>query len=209
MCVMVKSSFIIPGDSAAMQTTRSAGMSKGFRCLFPAVLAASALIQSPAALAADMAADIPAASPPAAVAQDYVAVSGAPEDFAAMNTVPEPGIRVVLNQARIVKLSQPAATVIIGNPEIADATVRDSRTLVLTGRGFGQTNLVILDQGGNPIMDERIAVSRENGTALRIYRRAEIETLSCEPYCEKAYLTEAELQSIRATAEANDTGNDN
>ena len=73
------------------------------------------------------------------------------EDFAAMNAVPEAGIHVVLNQAKIVKLSQPAATVIIGNPEIADATVRDSRTLVLTGRGFGQTNLVILDRAGNPI----------------------------------------------------------
>ena len=156
-------------------------MTKGFRPLLTAVAMAGALIQSPIARSA--------------------------ENFELMNEVPEPGIRVVLNHAKIVKLSQPAATVIIGNPEIADATVRDSRTLVLTGRGFGQTNLVILDQAGNPVLDERIAVSRENGAALRIYRQAEIETLSCEPYCEKAYLTEAEIQSIRAIAEANDTGN--
>jgi Flp pilus assembly secretin CpaC len=178
---MVKSSFIIRGDSACMQVTRSAGMNKGYRSFLSAMAVAGALLQSPAAFSA--------------------------EDFAAMNAVPEPGIRVVLNQARIVKLSQPAATVIIGNPEIADATVRDSRTLVLTGRGFGQTNLVILDAGGNPILDERIAVSRENGAALRIYRQANIETLSCEPYCEKAYLSEAEIQSIRAIAEANNSGN--
>lgn len=156
-------------------------MNKGYRSLLSAMAVAGALMQSPSAFAA--------------------------EDFAAMNAIPEPGIRVVLNQARIVKLSQPAATVIIGNPEIADATVRDSRTLVLTGRGFGQTNLVILDAGGNPILDERIAVSRENGAALRIYRQANIETLSCEPYCEKAYLSEAEIQSIRAIAEANNSGN--
>lgn len=182
-------------------------MFKGIRRLLPAAMAASALIQLPAAQAADIAADVRTPLPAAGAAGHFVA-STTGEDFAAMNAVPEPGIHVVLNHARIVKLSQPAATVIIGNPEIADATVRDSRTLVLTGRGFGQTNLVILDHGGNPILDERIAVSRENGTALRIYRRAEIETLSCEPYCEKAYLTEAELQSIRATAEANDTGDD-
>lgn len=155
-------------------------MNKGYRSFLSAMAVAGALLQSPAAFSA--------------------------EDFATMNAVPEPGIRVVLNQARIVKLSQPAATVIIGNPEIADATVRDSRTLVLTGRGFGQTNLVILDAGGNPILDERIAVSRENGAALRIYRQANIETLSCEPYCEKAYLSEAEIQSIRAIAEANNSG---
>jgi len=183
-------------------------MYKGFKCLLPATVAVGALIQSPAANAADMPPDVLIDSPAAGSASNYVAINTTGEDFAAMNAVPEPGINVVLNHARIVKLSAPAATVIIGNPEIADATVRDSRTLVLTGRGFGQTNLVILDQGGNPILDERIAVSRENGTALRIYRRAEIETLSCEPYCEKAYLTEAELQSIRAIAEANDTGDD-
>ena len=152
-------------------------MIKGIRSGLAAMVAASALVQAPAAMAA--------------------------EDFLAMNTVQEAGIRVVLNHAKVVKLSQPAATVIIGNPEIADATVRDAQTLVLTGHGFGQTNLVILDAGGNPILDERIAVSRENGSALRIYRQANIETLSCEPYCEKAYLTDAEVQSIRAVREAN------
>ncbi|MCI5078030.1 pilus assembly protein N-terminal domain-containing protein [Oricola sp.] len=152
-------------------------MIKGIGTGLAAITMASALIATPAAFAG--------------------------ENFLAMNTVPEPGIRVVLNQAKIVKLSQAAATVIVGNPEIADATVRDAQTLILTGRGFGQTNLVILDAGGNPILDERISVSRENGTALRIYRQANIETLSCEPYCEKAYLTEAEVQSIRAVRDAN------
>ena len=40
----------------------------------------------------------------------------------------EAAIEVVMNQAKIVKLSQAASTVIIGNPEIADATVRDAQT---------------------------------------------------------------------------------
>lgn len=115
-------------------------------------------------------------------------------------------ISVKLNHARIIRLSRPAATVIIGNPEIADATVRDAQTIVLTGRGFGRTNMVILDDTGNPIIDERISVSRNEFSTLKVYRRADIETLSCEPFCERAYLTEAETQSIRAMAEANSTG---
>jgi Flp pilus assembly secretin CpaC len=117
-------------------------------------------------------------------------------------------ISVVLNHARVLRLSRPAATVIIGNPEIADATVRDSRTIILTGRGFGNTNMVVLDATGTPIIDERIAVSRNEAETLKVYRRAEIETLSCKPFCERAYLTEAEIQSIRATAEANAAGED-
>jgi Flp pilus assembly secretin CpaC len=175
-------------------------MLRGYRSVLIATAAAGSLAQVTISSAADIETKMeakPVAIAPAATAPAM--------DYAEANAVIVPGIKVVLNHARIVKLSQPAATVIIGNPEIADATVRDARTLVLTGRGFGQTNLVILDAGGNPILDERIAVSRENGSALRIYRQAEIETLSCEPYCEKAYLTEAEIQSIRAIAEANDT----
>jgi Flp pilus assembly secretin CpaC len=180
-------------------------MFKGTRVAFSAAMLAGALLCSVVAQAADIA---PTAKPEGMAMSGKVMsppVSTNEVDYGALNATPPVGIRVMLNQAKIVKLSHSAATVIIGNPEIADATVRDSQTLVLTGRGFGQTNLVILDAGGNPILDERIAVSRENGAALRIYRQAEIETLSCEPYCEKAYLSEAEIQSIRAIAEANDT----
>lgn len=130
-------------------------------------------------------------------------------DFAVGAQQPlDANISVSLNHARIIKLSRPAATVIIGNPEIADATVRDAQTIVLTGRGFGNTNMVVLDATGTPIIDERIAVSRNEFETLKVYRRADIETLSCKPFCERAYLTEAETQSIRATAEANGSDDD-
>ena len=113
------------------------------------------------------------------------------------------GINVILNHAKVLKLSRPASTIVIGNPEIADATVEDATTIVLTGQGFGRTNLVILDQTGEPIFDEKIAVTRDQLSTLRVYRRANIETLSCEPYCEAAYLTPAEIQSARERAEVN------
>lgn len=115
-------------------------------------------------------------------------------------------INVSLNYAKVLRLSKPAATVIIGNPEIADATVRDSRTIVLTGRGFGKTNMVILDQTGAPIIDERIAVSRDGSETLTVYRRASIQTLSCSPFCEQAYLTEAERESQQAQQDENNSG---
>mgnify|MGYP001804282943 CR=1 FL=1 len=107
-----------------------------------------------------------------------------------------------LNYARVIKLSRPAATVIVGNPEIADATVGDPQTIVLTGQGFGRTNLVILDGSGAPIFDESIAVARDDDV-LRIYRRSSVETLACNPFCEGAYLTEAEAQAIARRQEAN------
>jgi Flp pilus assembly secretin CpaC len=105
------------------------------------------------------------------------------------------GIGVVMNEAKIVKLARPADTIIIGNPAIADASVQDSKTIVLTGKGFGTTNLVILDTSGNPIIDEQVTVSRADAGSVRIYRRAEMQTLSCTPYCESAYKNDAEKTS--------------
>ena len=107
----------------------------------------------------------------------------------------ESGIPVLMNQAKIVKLARPADTVVIGNPAIADAAVQDPTTLVLTGRGFGVTNLVVLDADGAPIVDEQIFVSRNNPNSVQVYRRASIQTLSCTPFCESSYKSDAERTS--------------
>jgi Flp pilus assembly secretin CpaC len=105
------------------------------------------------------------------------------------------GIQVVMNQAKIVKLARPADTIVVGNPAIADAAVQDANTIVLTGKGFGVTNLVIMDAEGSPIVDEQIYVTRQDDRSVRIYRRSEVQTLSCTPLCESSYKTDAERQS--------------
>jgi Flp pilus assembly secretin CpaC len=108
-------------------------------------------------------------------------------------------IEVVMNEAKILKLAQPADTIVVGNPDIADASVKDSQTIVLTGKGFGVTNLVILDVDGQPIVDEKIVVRRSDIKTLRVYRREEVSTLSCTPICEAAFKTEAEATSDTAS----------
>ena len=115
----------------------------------------------------------------------------APAGFASA----QEGIGVMMNQATILKLPRNADTVIVGNPDIADASVQDATTLVLTGKGFGVTNLVVLDASGTPILDDQVTVSRSTVSTVRIYRRASIQTLSCTPYCEGAYRTGAERRS--------------
>ena len=111
------------------------------------------------------------------------------------------GIQVEMNQAKIVKLARPADTIVVGNPAIADAAVQDASTIILTGKGFGVTNLVVLDGDGNPIVDEQVTVVRQAVSSVRVYRRANIQTLSCTPYCESSYKSEAER-----TSEAEMTG---
>ena len=105
------------------------------------------------------------------------------------------GIEVEMNQAKIVKLARPADTIVIGNPAIADASVQDASTIVLTGKGFGVTNLVVLDNDGNPIVDEQVTVVRADGQLGPRLPPRRMQTLSCTPYCESSYKSEAERTS--------------
>jgi Flp pilus assembly secretin CpaC len=94
-------------------------------------------------------------------------------------------MRVFLNHAKVLKLDQPVSKVIVGNAEVADATVADSRTIVLTGKAFGTTNLVLLDSNGNALLDERILVSIDEGNTVRMFRQTDRTVLSCTPTCEE------------------------
>lgn len=121
----------------------------------------------------------------------------------ATTALADAGINILMNQAKILKLARPADTIIIGNPQIADASVQDSSTIILTGRGFGVTNLVVIDTDGMPLMDEQVIVSRGTANSVRVYRRADVQTLSCTPYCEGAFRTEAEQASDTAMGQTN------
>ncbi|WP_422646722.1 pilus assembly protein N-terminal domain-containing protein [Agrobacterium tumefaciens] len=94
-------------------------------------------------------------------------------------------LRVSMNHARVLRLDRPVSKVIVGNSKVADATVADATTIVLTGRSFGTTNLVLLDADGNPIVDERILVSIDEGNTVRVFRQTERTVLSCTPNCEQ------------------------
>ncbi len=94
-------------------------------------------------------------------------------------------IIVTVDQAKIFRISRPAATIIIGNPSVVDATIEDERTLVLTGRSFGVTNLIILDDKGYPVIDQAVVVRSSETNTVRIYRGGSNRvTLACAPVCE-------------------------
>ena len=92
--------------------------------------------------------------------------------------------KVELNKTEIVRLPGSAASIIIGNPKIADVTVQSSDLLFVVGRGYGETNLIILDANGNTMMDADLQVVNSlphNG--VRLYNGKNRETYSCIPYC--------------------------
>jgi Flp pilus assembly secretin CpaC len=97
---------------------------------------------------------------------------------------PSEPISVKVNMARILRISAPAATVIIGNPGVADITIQDPQTLVLTGRSYGQTNLIVLDSMGNPVADTIVSVVQGQADTVTVYMGTSRTTLTCEPICQ-------------------------
>ncbi len=95
-------------------------------------------------------------------------------------------VKVELDQARIYRLAAPASTIVIGNPAIADATLQDAQTLIVTGRAYGQTNLIVLDEQGETITDVQLAVLAASENLVTVYKGAKRQSLSCLPECQPA-----------------------
>jgi Flp pilus assembly secretin CpaC len=97
-------------------------------------------------------------------------------------------VSVMMNMARILRIPSPAATVIIGNPGVADVTIQDPLTLVLTGKSYGRTNLIALDANGDPIADMIIEVVQGQAELLTVYLGLARTSLACEPECQPVML---------------------
>jgi Flp pilus assembly secretin CpaC len=91
-------------------------------------------------------------------------------------------IMVRLDQAALFKLPDRAATMVIGNPLIADVTVQ-SGVAVVTGKGYGGTNVIVLDHGGVVLLEKQIVVTSPSDHVVYIYRGPSRMTYSCNPDC--------------------------
>ena len=93
-------------------------------------------------------------------------------------------IGVTIDQARLVKLPERVSTLVIGNPLIADAAVQAGGLMVITGKGYGVTNIIALDRGGVVLMEKTIEVVAPRDELVVVYRGSQRETYTCSPTCE-------------------------
>jgi Pilus formation protein N terminal region len=94
-------------------------------------------------------------------------------------------ISLMLDRATVIKAPPKTAMVVIGNPAIADVSVQRNGVLVLTGKTFGETNMLALDDEGKLISESWLRV-QDNNRNLVVYRGAETESYSCTPNCKPA-----------------------
>lgn len=94
-------------------------------------------------------------------------------------------LKVVLDQATIMKMPEKVTTIVVGNPLIADVAVQSGGLVVVTGKGYGTTNVIALDRAGAVLMERAIVVSGGGAQNVQLYRGVERETYSCTPNCER------------------------
>ncbi len=94
-------------------------------------------------------------------------------------------ITLMLDRATVIKAPAKTSMVVIGNPAIADVSVQRNGVLVLTGKTFGETNLLALDEEGKLVSESWLRVQASNRNVV-VYRGAEPESYSCTPDCQPA-----------------------
>jgi len=94
-------------------------------------------------------------------------------------------VTVSIDTAQIMRLPEHVATVVIGNPLIADASLQRGGVLVVTGKGYGATNLLALDREGRVVLNKTVQVQGpSNRDLVVVYRGVDRESYSCAPECE-------------------------
>jgi len=94
-------------------------------------------------------------------------------------------ITVTLDEAKILKLPTGVATLVIGNPLIADASVQTGGLMVVTGKGYGSTNVIALDRTGKVLIEQTVEVRGPGPNVVVVFRGALRESYSCTPSCER------------------------
>ncbi|WP_298356526.1 pilus assembly protein N-terminal domain-containing protein [Rhodoblastus sp.] len=95
-------------------------------------------------------------------------------------------VLVAIDKARVARIPDKTDTLVVGQPAIADVTILKSTGLgVITGKNFGETNLIALDAKGALLGEWTVRVSAEKPDLLLQDGETRVDMI-CSPQCLKA-----------------------
>jgi len=116
-----------------------------------------------------------------------VATGTARADTSAVNT--PSAVTVEVDESQLVMLGADPATVVVGNPSIADISL-NGKQMFLHGHSFGETNIMVFDASGNKILNYKVSVAHHTDNQVTMFaasgRRPDLDryTYTCAPNCE-------------------------
>lgn len=93
-------------------------------------------------------------------------------------------IPVTMDQAVVVRAPNNIRTMILGNPLIADVATQKGGLIVVTGKMYGSTNLVLVDAKGEIIGESMIQVQPPKVDVVTVQLGLQRQSYSCTPLCQ-------------------------
>ncbi|MDZ7629620.1 MAG: pilus assembly protein N-terminal domain-containing protein [Parvularculaceae bacterium] len=91
---------------------------------------------------------------------------------------------VTMDQVAPYEFKQEVDQIVIGNPGIADITVRDKSKVLIFGKAPGVTNLFLFDDEGKPVDNLIVRVRATGSEMLTFHRGGTRATYNCMTQCE-------------------------
>lgn len=82
-----------------------------------------------------------------------------------------------------VELNGSAASIVIGNKNVADVAVHNENLIFVTGKSYGTTNLLVYDKAGRQIYNSDVMVTTNSTNLVTINRAGQSFTYDCSPNC--------------------------
>ena len=106
-----------------------------------------------------------------------------------------PTLSVTAGQAAQLSLSGPVRDIVLGDPQVAEVSIINERTLVVMGKHTGATSLLAFDAKGRTLIDRQIVVSDTADDAVIIQRGTVSSAYACGVRCAKVNLAPAAAPS--------------
>jgi hypothetical protein len=94
-----------------------------------------------------------------------------------------PSITVGADHATIVSVAGTPSAVVVGNPLFADVSVQRG-VIIVHGRNFGATNVIVLDIDGNQLASFDVNVTNAGERTVSVYKAGQAWSSVCAPMCE-------------------------
>lgn len=104
-------------------------------------------------------------------------------------------VTILADQAKIIQVTGQPGTVVVGNPSIADVSVQGER-VVLMGRNYGVTNVIILDREGRQLAALDVTVQITDKNAVHVFKAGGRMSLACAPVCEQTLQVGDEVTKV-------------
>ena len=92
-------------------------------------------------------------------------------------------VTISVDHSRIITMSRTPATVVVGNPSIADVTV-EGKNIFLHGHAQGSSNVIVLDEEGKQLADYEVSVLKASDNNVFVFKAGLSNTFDCVADCE-------------------------